>query len=110
MFGGIDPKKMQSMMKQMGISQIEIPAEKVIIEKTDGSKIFVENPSVVRIKMQGQESFQISGEIREETEKPEISEDDINAIVEKTRCSKEKARKTLEKTGDLAEAILELSE
>ncbi|MBI2003939.1 Nascent polypeptide-associated complex protein, partial [Candidatus Pacearchaeota archaeon] len=33
MFGGIDPKKMQSMMKQMGISQIEIPAEKVIIEK-----------------------------------------------------------------------------
>jgi len=109
MFGGIDPKKMQSMMKQMGISQNEISAEKVIIEKTDGSKIFVENPSVMRIKMQGQESFQISGDIREETAKVEISEDDINAVVEKTGCSKEKARKTLEKTGDLAEAILELS-
>ncbi|MDP2673105.1 MAG: nascent polypeptide-associated complex protein [Nanoarchaeota archaeon] len=110
MFGGIDPKKMQGMMKQMGISQVEIPAEKVIIEKTDGSVIFVENPSVMRIKMQGQESFQISGEIREETAKVEISEDDIDAVVEKTGCSKEKARKTLEKTGDLAEAILELSE
>ena len=110
MFGGIDPKKMQGMMKQMGISQVEIPAERVIIEKIDGSKIFVENPSVMQIKMQGQESFQISGEIREETAKTGISEDDIKTIIEKTKCSKEKARKTLEKTGDLAEAILELSE
>ncbi len=110
MFGGIDPKKMQGMMKQMGISQSEIPASKVIIEKTDGSKIVIENPSVMKIKMQGQESFQISGEIREETAKVEISEEDINAVVEKTGVSKKKARETLEKTGDLAEAILELSE
>jgi len=110
MFGGIDPKKMQSMMKQMGISQIEIPAEKVIIEKSDGSKIIIENPSVMQIKMQGQESFQISGEIREETAEVKISEEDINAVVEKTGVSRQKARETLEKTGDLAEAILELSE
>ena len=110
MFGGIDPKKMQAMMKQMGISQKEIPASKVIIEKTDGSKIIIENPSVMRVKMQGQESFQISGKIREETAKVEISEDDIKAVVEKTGVSKKKARETLEKTGDLAEAILELSE
>lgn len=109
MFGGIDPKKMQGMMKQMGISQKEIPAVKVIIEKTDGSKTIIENPSVMQIKMQGQESFQISGEIREETAKVEISEDDINAVVEKTGCSEKQARETLEKTGDLAEAILELS-
>ena len=31
--GGLNPKKMQGLMKQMGISQEEIPAEKVIIEK-----------------------------------------------------------------------------
>lgn len=109
MFGGIDPKKMQAMMKQMGISQKEISASKVIIEKTDGSKILVENPSVMQIKMQGQETFQISGEIKEETAEVGISEDDINAVVEKTGVSKQKARETLEKTGDLAEAILELS-
>lgn len=109
MFGGIDPKKMQGMMKQMGISQKEIPALKVIIEKTDGSKTIIENPSVMQIKMQGQESFQISGEIKEETAKVEISEEDINAVVEKTGVSKKKAHETLEKTGDLAEAILELS-
>ena len=109
MFGGIDPKKMQGMMKQMGISQVEIPAEKVIIEKTDGSKIIIENPSVMQIKMQGQESFQISGEITEETAEVEISEEDIKSVVEKTGVNKKKARETLEKTGDLAEAILELS-
>lgn len=109
MFGGIDPKKMQAMMKQMGISQNEIPASKVVIEKTDGSKIIIENPSVMKVKMQGQETFQISGEIREETAKVEISEEDIKAVVEKTGVSVKKARETLEKTGDLAEAILELS-
>lgn len=109
MFGGIDPKKMQGMMKQMGISQKEIPATKVIIEKTDNSKIIIENPSVMQIKMRGQESFQISGEIREETAEVKISEEDISAVVEKTGVSRKKARETLEKTGDLAEAILELS-
>lgn len=109
MFGGIDPKKMQAMMKQMGISQKEIPASKVTIEKTDGSKIVIENPSIMQVKMQGQESFQISGEIREEIAKVEISEEDIKAVIEKTGVSKKKALETLEKTGDLAEAILELS-
>jgi len=106
MFPGINPKKMQAVMKQMGIAQEEISADKVIIEKTDGNKIIIENPSVTKIKMQGQETFQIAGEINEETG---ISEEDINTIVEKTKCSKEKAREVLEKTNDLAEAILELS-
>ena len=109
MFGGIDPKKMQAMMKQMGISQNEISAKRVIIEKEDDSKIIIENPSVTKIQMQGQESFQIAGEITEENAEVEISEDDINTIVEKTGCSEKKARETLEKTGDLAEAILKLS-
>ena len=42
MFGGIDPKKMQAMMKQMGIKQEEIDAKRVIIEKSDG-RIIIEN-------------------------------------------------------------------
>ncbi len=108
MFGGLNPKKMQAMMKQMGIAQEEIDASKVIIEKTDNSKIIIENPSVTKIKMQGQETFQIAGDIKEEVEK-EISEEDIKTIIEKTGVSEEKAKETLEKTGDLAEAILELS-
>jgi nascent polypeptide-associated complex subunit alpha len=104
----IDPKKMNAMMKQMGINQEEIDASRVIIEKSDG-KIIVENPSVVKIKMQGQESFQISGDVREEKEEAGFSEQDIKTVMEKTGCSKKKAEETLRKTGDLAEAILELS-
>ena len=105
----MNPKKMQAVMKQMGISQEEIDASKVIIEKTDNTRIIIESPSVTKVKMQGQETFQIAGEIREETSALETSEEDIKTIVEKTGVSEEKARQALEKTGDLAEAILELS-
>lgn len=112
MFPGIDPKKMQAVMKQMGISQTDIPSSRVIIEKEDGSKIIIENPSVTKIKMQGQESFQIVGDIREESaeDNEENKGEDIKTIMEKTGCSEEEAMAALEKTGDLAEAILELSE
>lgn len=98
---------MQEAMKQMGIAQENIPAKKVIIEKDD-SNIIIENPSIVKIKIQGQESFQISGEVKEESKTEEISEDDVKTVMEKTGTSEKQARKTLEKTQDLAEAILEL--
>lgn len=109
MLPNLNPKKMQALMKQMGMSQEEIPAEKVIIEKTDNSKIIIENPSVTKIKVQGQETFQISGDERQESATVEISEEDIKTVMEKTSSSKEDAKKALEKTNDLAEAILELS-
>lgn len=108
MFGSLNPKKMQAAMKQLGMSQEEIPASRVTIEKSDNNKIIIENPSVVKLKIQGQESFQISGEVKEEQI---IPEEDIKTVVEKTNTSKEEARKALESAGgDLAEAILKLSE
>lgn len=109
MFPGLNPKKMQAVMKQMGIAQEEISASRVIIEKTDNSKIIIENPSVTKIKMQGQETFQIAGDATEQTGEIGISEQDVQAVIEKTGCSEEQAREVLEKTGDLADAILELS-
>ena len=109
MFGGMNPKKMQGLMKQMGIQQNEIDSEKVVIEKSDGNKIIIENPNVVKLTMQGQDNFQITGEVREESAEVGVSEEDIKTIVEKTGCSEEDAKKALEKTGDLAEAIMELS-
>jgi nascent polypeptide-associated complex subunit alpha len=108
MFGGINPKKLQGMMKQMGIAQEEVEAERVIIEKTDG-KIIIENPSVSKVKMQGQETWQISGEEREESAEEPIREEDIKLVAEKTGKSKEEARKALEETGEIAEAIMWLS-
>ena len=107
--GGLNPKKMQAMMKQLGLNQEEIPALRVIIELQDGTKIIIEEPSVSKISMQGQESFQISGIIKEE-ESPEFIEQDIKTIVEKTGATKEKAKNALEESGgDLAEAILKLN-
>lgn len=105
-----NPRQMQGMLKKMGISQEEVSAEKVIIERSDGSKIIISDPSVQKIKMQGNESFQISGEISEEVEELGISEEDIKVVMEKTGCTEEQAKESLEKTGDLTESILELSE
>lgn len=109
MFGGMNPKKMNAMMKQLGIAQEEIDASKVIIEKSSGNRIIISNPNVSKIKMQGQETWQIIGDAQEESAEPEISKEDIQTIIEKTGCTEEQAKETLEKTGDLAEAILELS-
>lgn len=104
MFG--DMKKAMGMMKQLGISQEPVEADRVIIETKD-KQIIIDEPQVVKIKMSGQESFQISGKISEKTG---ISEEDIKTVMEKTGCQKEEVVKALEDSqGDLAEAILSLS-
>jgi nascent polypeptide-associated complex subunit alpha len=114
MFGSIDPKKIQSMMKQMGIAQEEVAADKVIIEKSEGGRIIINNPQVLKVKMQGNENFQISGEVTEESDEEESEEDkleeDIKTIVEQTQVDKEIAAIELEKCqGDIAQAIINLS-
>jgi len=109
--GGLSPKKMQAMMKQLGMDQEEIPASRVVIEKSGGGKIVIENPCVTKISIQGQKSFQVSGDIREENEEQGISEEDIKTVMEKTRASKKEAISALENSGgDLVEAILKLNE
>lgn len=110
MFPGMNPRKMQQMMKKMGMQQEEIPASEVII-KTEDKEIVITEPSVSKINMMGQETFQISGEIheREKETAAEISEEDVKTVVEQAGCSKEEAKKALEESsGDIAEAILKL--
>jgi alpha-NAC-related protein len=119
MFGNIDPKKIQSMMKQMGIAQENIDAERVIIEKSNNQgRIIIENPSVLKVKMSGQENFQVSGDVREENEEQSEKEEseeskleeDIQTIVEQTGADKEIVAIELEKNqGDIAETIISLS-
>ena len=102
---GMDPRQMRRMMQQMGINSKEINAKKVIIE-TDDSDIIIENPNVTEINAQGQISYQISGNVKEEIS---IKEDDIKMVMDQTGVSREKALEALkEKEGDLAEAILSL--
>ena len=58
--------------------------------------------------MQGNESFQISGDVKEQEEG--ISKEDIETVMEKTHSNFKEAKKALEEAnGDLAEAILSLS-
>ena len=113
MFPGLNPKKMQAMMKQMGINQEEIDANRVVIERDDGN-IIIENPNVVKIGMQGQENFQITGDVSEEkgeVEEVDNTNEDIKTLMDKCNCLEEEAKLALEKAnGDLTEAILDLSE
>jgi len=107
----LNPAKMQALMKQMGMSQENIDASKVTIEKNDGTNIVIENPHVVKINIQGKDSFQVSGDVRQESKKSQITEDDIKQVMEKTGKSIKKVKNKLkEVNGDIAEAILELGD
>jgi len=108
--GGINPKKMQSMMNKMGIKQEEVEANRVILEREDGN-IIIENPQVMKVVMQGQESWQIIGDVKEDVDLDEISKEDVSLVAEKSGKSQEEAKIALESAdGDIAAAILQLSE
>ena len=109
MFGGMNPAKMQGMMKKMGISQTELPVRKVIFEMDDGNLV-IEDPAVVKIMMQGQESYQVTGEAVEENTES-FSDEDVEMVVEKSGKSIEEVKAALENAeGDIAEAIISLKE
>lgn len=103
----INQKQVEEVMKRMGIKQENIEASRVIIE-LENSRIVIENPSVARVTMQGKDSFQISGDIKEES-KDSFNEEDVLMVMEKTKVSREKVLKSLEENkGDIAMAIMEL--
>mgnify|MGYP001620154209 FL=1 len=98
------------MMKQLGIQQVEIPATEVII-KTPDKILIIDNPSVSKVNMMGQESLQITGVIREEvlSSKPDIAEEDIKTVMEQAGVARQTALRAIEDTdGNLAEAIIQL--
>lgn len=110
MIPGMNPRDMQKAMKRLGIQQQEIEAQEVII-KTADKDIVISNPSVAKVNMMGQETFQISGNIeeREKSVEPDINADDIETVAGQTGASSEDAKAAIEKhKGDLAAAILEL--
>lgn len=108
MFGGVNPKQLQGLMKQLGMKQEEIEVERVVIEGKD-KKIIIEPANVQKITMQGQTSWQITGEEREEGNDVEFSEDDISMIMEKTGKNREEVLSVLNETKDIADAIVKLS-
>ncbi|MFC7096343.1 nascent polypeptide-associated complex protein [Halobaculum marinum] len=125
--GGMNPRKMQQMMKQMGIDVTEIDAEEVVIKTADEDLVF-EAPQVTKMDAQGQETYQIVGspETREKgaaaavegdadagdadaDDGGAVPDDDVQLVATRAGVSKDEAREALEaEGGDLAAAISRL--
>ncbi len=119
MIPGMNPRKMNQMMKRMGISQNEVDATEVII-RTPDKEIVISNPSVSKVNMMGQQTYQVVGEEEErdlsksleahsEEHEIEINQEDINTVTSQTGVNEETARTAImDHDGDLAETILDL--
>ena len=107
MFGGMNPAKMQGMMKKMGISQVNLPVKRVVFEMED-SNLVIDEPSVTKVSMQGQVTFQVAGDAVEEGGES-FSDEDVAMVVEKSGKSRDEVVGALEESdGDIAEAIVSL--
>jgi nascent polypeptide-associated complex subunit alpha len=118
----LSPKKLDQMMKQVGLSVEEMnDVEEVVIKTADAELVF-EDASVTIMDAQGSKMYQITGtpvkrpkrELapeQEEEHEVSISAEDVEIVVEKAGCGAEEAKATLIETrGDLAEAISRLCE
>ncbi|MDD3159644.1 MAG: nascent polypeptide-associated complex protein [Candidatus ainarchaeum sp.] len=105
--GGMNPKNMSRMMRQMGIKTDELDAKSVEIKLNDGRKLVFNNPQIQLMEVQGQKTYTLIGTPIEEKE---IPSEDIDMVSEQANVSKEKAKETLEECdGDIATAIEKLN-
>jgi len=118
--GGLDSRKMQQMMEQMGIDITEIDAEEVIIRTAEEELVF-RDADVQRMDAQGQQTYQIVGEpdIQDRGASDtggagdagaggavDVPDADVEIVAQRTGVSESKARDALEAVdGDLAAAV-----
>jgi len=128
--GGMNPRKMEQMMKQMGIDVEEIDAEEVVIKQADGTDLVFSDADVTRMDARGQQTYQVIGD-PEEVERGDggtftgaagavesgaddggesggagIPDADIEIVAQRAGVGKDEARAALEDAdGDLAAAI-----
>jgi nascent polypeptide-associated complex subunit alpha len=134
--GGMDDRKMQQMMKQMGIDMTDLDAEEVVI-KTPDEKLVFTGADVQRMDAQGQQTYTIVGEpesqprgeggsssagagddgaesepVIEESEgdsEAAIPQEDVELVATQAGVSKSEAREALEDAnGEPAAAISSL--
>jgi nascent polypeptide-associated complex subunit alpha len=106
----INPKQLEKMARKMGIDTQAIDATEVII-KTPEKEIIISNPTVAKVNMMGQDSWQVTGEASERsTSLPSgFTEEDVNLVKSQTGASEEDIKSLLDKNGgDIADAILKL--
>ena len=107
----INPRQLEKMAKRMGIDTQSVGAVEVVIRKSDGGEIVITNPTVSKINMMGQDSWQVSGDAEERNPAAEskVTDDDVKMVAGQTGVSEERARAVLtELDGDIAAAILKL--
>ncbi|MEM5777289.1 MAG: nascent polypeptide-associated complex protein [Candidatus Aenigmatarchaeota archaeon] len=104
--GGMDPKKVEQMLKQLGMQMEDIKATQVIIKAENGD-IIIDDPQVVKTTMRDQVIYQVSGKVRQE-----ISQEDIKIVMDQTGIKdEEKIKKAImEAKGDIVEAIMKLKQ
>ncbi len=114
---GVNPRQMQQAMKKMGIKQNNVDNVTEVIIRTLDKEIVITNAEVVCVDMQGNRSYQISGneETRELSEGPSSASvasfpsEDIDLVMSQTGCDRDVAIKALEDAaGQPAEAILKI--
>ncbi|WP_247731107.1 nascent polypeptide-associated complex protein [Halovivax limisalsi] len=117
--GGLDPRKMEQMMDQMGIDMDELDAEEVIIRTADRELVF-ESPDVTKMDARGQETYQVIGSPNERergaggdeaggASAGGFDEEDVELVATRTGAGEDAAREALEATdGDLAAAVARL--
>ncbi|SEH12570.1 Nascent polypeptide associated complex NAC [Natronorubrum sediminis] len=120
--GGLNPRKMEQMMEQMGIDVEDIDAEEVII-RTDEYDLVFNDAEVTKMDARGQETYQVIGS-PEQVESGAagsaggtggdadadaggaIPDDDVELVAARTGVSEDDARAALEDVdGDLAAAV-----
>ncbi|THE66443.1 nascent polypeptide-associated complex protein [Salinadaptatus halalkaliphilus] len=119
--GGLNPRKMEQMMKQMGIDVEDIEAEEVII-RTDEYDLVFDDAEVTKMDARGQETYQVIGSPEQvdagsaggtasESDDGDagIPDEDVELVAQRADVSEDDARDALEANdGDLAAAIGEL--
>lgn len=111
--GNMNPRQMKQMMKRLGINVKEIENVEEIIIRTDTKEYIFDRAEVTIMDAQGQKTYQITGRPRivDRNVEEGIPQEDIDLVAEQTGKSKGEAEKALAETdGDIAEAILKLSE
>ena len=106
--GGMNPRDMQRMMKQLGIKSEELDVKRVVFELA-GKKLVIDSPNVTAVEMGGQKTYTVMGAAREEAGPVGVPEGDVKLVMEQAGCSKKEAEAALKGTnGDIAEAIAKL--
>lgn len=119
--GGMDPRQLKKMMEQLGIEVEEFPDVQDITITTSEGTFKVEDPSVTKMSADGEETLQVQGKIVQ-TEGPkaigeqdssqvelDITDEDIDLVVEQTGASRDEAVDALKANGgNPAEAIIAL--